>query len=72
MIYGGEGACDLLCRPQRRKEHALHADAVLQGRKIVLGVADEFINHHCAKTLMRLSLKCPRNTCYCKKAMFAL
>lgn len=49
MIYGGEGACDILCRPRRRKEHALHADAVLQGQKIVLGVADESINHHCAK-----------------------
>lgn len=32
------------------KHHALHADAVLQGRKITLGVSDGSIHHHCAKT----------------------
>lgn len=72
MSYGGEGACDLLWSPRRRKDHALHADAVLQGRKMTLGVADGSIHHRCAKTQMRLSLKCPQKHLLLQNAMFAL
>ncbi len=41
-------ACSSSCDLWRRTHHALHADVVLQGRKITLGVSDGC--HRCAKT----------------------